>query len=227
MSYAIAGTHPAAGSIACWETDAKQPTALQEPIMNIPANTLIVTLIVLFALIAVVAWALIQHQRTVRLKRRFGPEYAVAVAQLGSRSKAEAELSKREARVSQLKLVPLSTADAARFAQSWKTIQGRFVDNPKGAVAEADQLVRELMFKRGYPMGDFDRLAADISVDHPSVVSNYRDARAIAVLDQRGQADTEQLRRAVVHYRTLFDELLTERAVPVSSIGNSDLAVHS
>jgi hypothetical protein len=194
---------------------------------SIPANTVIVTLVVLFVLIAAVAWALVQHQRTVRLKRRFGPEYAVAVAEFGSRGKAEAELAKREARVSQLKLIPLSTADTARFAQAWKGIQGRFVDNPKGAVAEADQLVRELMFKRGYPMGDFDRLAADISVDHPSVVSNYRDARAIAVLDQRGQADTEQLRKAVVHYRTLFDELLEERTAPVASLARSDLAVHS
>jgi hypothetical protein len=194
---------------------------------SIPANTVIVTLIVLFVLIAAVAWSLVQHQRTVRLKRRFGPEYAVAVAEFGSRSKAEAELAKREARVSQLKLVPLSAADTARFAQAWKGIQGRFVDNPKGAVAEADQLVRELMFKRGYPMGDFDRLAADISVDHPSVVSNYRDARAIAVLDQRGQADTEQLRKALVHYRTLFDELLQERSAPIASVARSDLAVHS
>ena len=195
--------------------------------MNIPANTLIVAVVVLFALIAVVAWALVQHQRTVRLKRRFGPEYDVAVAEFGSRSRAEAELSSRETRVSQLKLVPLSTADAARFTQAWKAIQGRFVDNPKGAVAEADQLVRELMFKRGYPMGDFDRLAADISVDHPLVVCNYRDARAIAVLDQRGEADTEQLRKAVVHYRTLFDELLEERPVPAPSIASSNVAVHS
>ena len=87
-------------------------------------------------------------------------------------------------------------------------MQGRFVDNPKGVVTEADQLVRELMLKRGYPMGDFEHRAADISVDHPAVVANYRAAQAIAARDQRGEADTEELRKAVVHYRALFDELL-------------------
>jgi hypothetical protein len=87
-------------------------------------------------------------------------------------------------------------------------MQGRFIDNPKGVVAEADRLVRELMVKRGYPMGDFDRRAADISVDHPAVVENYRAAQSIAMRDERGEADTEELRKAVVHYRTLFDELL-------------------
>jgi phage portal protein BeeE len=94
-------------------------------------------------------------------------------------------------------------------------LQSRFVDNPKGVVAEADALVRELMLKRGYPMGDFEVRAADISVDHPNVVKNYRAAQAIAVRDARGEADTEELRKAVVHYRTLFDELLG--VVPVKA----------
>ena len=89
------------------------------------------------------------------------------------------------------------------------TIQAiRFVDDPKGVVVQADQLVRELMLKRGYPMGDFERRAADISVDHPAVVENYRAAQAIAARDERGEADTEELRKAVVHYRVLFDEML-------------------
>ena len=95
--------------------------------------------------------------------------------------------------------------------ETWKDLQGRFVDNPKGAVVQADQLVRELMLKRGYPMGDFERRAADISVDHPEVVAHYRAAQAIAVRDERGEADTEELRKAVVHYRALFDELLEVR----------------
>jgi hypothetical protein len=90
-------------------------------------------------------------------------------------------------------------------------LQGRFVDNPKSAVGQADQLVRELMLKRGYPMGDFERQAADISVDHPEVVAHYRAAQAIAVRDGRGEADTEELRKAIVHYRALFDELLEVR----------------
>ncbi len=178
--------------------------------MNLSVNVLI-AIVVGLIVIGVLVLATVQHQRTTRLKRRFGPEYAAAVTQYGSRSKAEAELAKREARVSRMRLVPLSAADAARFSQAWRALQGRFVDNPKGVVSEADQLVRELMTKRGYPMGDFDRLAADLSVDHPTVVSNYRAARTIAVLDERGEADTEQLRKAVVHYRTLFDELLEIR----------------
>ena len=105
-------------------------------------------------------------------------------------------------------IAPLSPADALRFSQAWNALQGRFIDNPKGVVVQADQLVRELMEKRGYPMGDFERRAADISVDHPDVVANYRAAQVIAARDASGEADTEELRKAVVHYRTLFDELL-------------------
>jgi hypothetical protein len=105
----------------------------------------------------------------------------------------------------------LTPSEAARFSETWKDLQGRFVDNPKGAVVQAGQLVRELMLKRGYPMGDFESRAADISVDYPEVVTNYRAARAIAVRDERGQADTEELRKAVVYYRALFDELLEVR----------------
>jgi hypothetical protein len=105
----------------------------------------------------------------------------------------------------------LAPPDAARFTQAWNALQSRFVDDPKAVVVQADQLVRELMLKRGYPMGDFERRAADISVDHPTVVEIYRAAQAIAVRDQRGEADTEELRKAVVHYRALFDELLEVR----------------
>ena len=104
--------------------------------------------------------------------------------------------------------MPLTPADADRFSQSWKSLQARFVDDPKGAVIEADVLVRELMNKRGYPMGDFESRAADISVDHPAVVTNYRRAQDIVGREQRGEADTEALREAVVCYRTLFDDLL-------------------
>lgn len=194
--------------------------------MNIAPVDLVVAILAALIVIGAIAWGFSQQGRTARLRRRFGPEYDAAVAQFGSRSKAESELTRREARVAHLHIVPLSAADAARFSQSWKAIQGRFVDNPKGVVSEADQLVRELMAKRGYPMGEFDRLAADISVDHPSVVANYRSARMIAVLDERGEADTEQLRKAVVHYRTLFDELL-EATPPPEHPANPNVAVHS
>ncbi|HEY2685204.1 MAG TPA: hypothetical protein VGI93_16920 [Steroidobacteraceae bacterium] len=196
--------------------------------MNLSVNVVIAIVVCLIA-IGVLVLATVQYQRTVRLKRRFGPEYAAAVSQYGSRSKAEAELAKREARVARMRLVPLSAADAARFSQAWRALQGRFVDNPKGVVGEADRLVRELMTKRGYPMGEFDRLAADLSVDHPTVVSNYRAARSIAVLDERGEADTEQLRKAVVHYRTLFDELLEIRRSSTAEAVDSEshIAVRS
>jgi hypothetical protein len=174
-----------------------------------PTNWILIAggLVVLLA--AIVALFVSQRQKqSQRLQRRFGPEYGRAIDAMGSRTKAEAELEAREKRVGQLTIISLSPSDAARFTQAWTAMQGRFIDNPKGVVAEADRLVRELMMKRGYPMGDFERRAADISVDHPSVVENYRAAQSIAVRDGRGEADTEELRKAVVHYRTLFDELL-------------------
>jgi hypothetical protein len=181
---------------------------------------LILAAVLIVALIAVVAWANAQRRRkqSLRLQQRFGPEYLRLVNELG-RPKAEAELAARERRVAALTLRPLPAADAAKFRDAWVAIQARFVDDPKTAVIDADHLVYDLMAKRGYPMGDFEHRAADISVDHPSVVSNYRAARAIALRDERGEASTEELRKAVVHYRALFEELLEvsdaePRAVP-------------
>jgi hypothetical protein len=177
--------------------------------MNMDRDSLIIlTAAVIVVLIALVAWFTYRQRRSERLKQRFGPEYGRAVDHLGSRTKAEAELHARETRVERLRIVPLSPSDAERFAQEWKVLQGRFVDNPKGVLSEADQLVRELMHKRGYPMADFARRAADISVDHPTVVQHYRAAKAIALRDERGEADTEELRKGVVHYRALFQDLL-------------------
>jgi LPXTG-motif cell wall-anchored protein len=164
--------------------------------------------VVVLALIAFAAWFFYKKKQSHRLQQRFGPEYGRTVDELGTQTKAESELKAREKRVERLNIVPLAPSEAARFSQAWKVLQGRFVDNPKGVVVQADKLVRELMQKRGYPMGDFERRAADISVDHPAVVDHYRAAQAIAVRDGRGEADTEELRKAVVHYRTLFDELL-------------------
>lgn len=175
---------------------------------TLPPNTVIFAILLVALVFAALAWLIVQRKRSLRLKRRFGAEYDLAIAEFRSKSRAEAELMARENRVARLKIVPLAPADAARFSQEWNTLQGQFIDNPKGVVAEADRLVRELMTKRGYPMGDFERIAADISVDHPSVVSAYRTAQAIAARDSRGEADTEELRKAVIHYRTLFDELL-------------------
>jgi len=167
--------------------------------------------IVIIALLALVAFFVWRRNESQGLVDRFGPEYSRAVDDLGSRTKAEAELRAREKRVAKLDIVPLSPAEAERFTREWLAIQGRFVDNPKGVLADADRLVRELMQKRGYPMGDFERRAADISVDHPGVVEHYRAAQAITTLERAGDADTEALRKAVVHYRALFDDLLEVR----------------
>jgi FtsZ-interacting cell division protein ZipA len=171
---------------------------------------IILAVVVVLALIAVGAW-FYRRKQSHKLQGRFGPEYDRTVNELGSRTKGESELKAREKRVERLEILPLAPSEAARFTEAWRALQGRFVDNPKGVVVQAEQLVRELMEKRGYPMGDFERRAGDISVDHPDVVANYRAAQAIAVRDQRGSADTEELRKAVVHYRALFDELLQVR----------------
>jgi hypothetical protein len=178
--------------------------------MNLDTQTWsILAGVAILALIVVGVWLVYRRtQSTRRLKQRFGPEYTRAVGDLGSRTKAESELKAREVRVDKLEIVPLSVPEAARFSQAWQALQGRFVDNPKGVLVEADQLVRDLMLKRGYPMADFEHRAADISVDHPTVVEHYRGAQATALRDQRGEADTEELRKAVVHYRALFQELL-------------------
>src|SRR5579872_1870116 len=165
--------------------------------------------VVLIAVLALAAWVYLQKRKqSARLQQRFGAEYQRTVGELGGRSKAESELKARERRVEHLTILPLAPAEAARFTQAWSALQGRFVDNPKGVVVQADELIRELMQKRGYPMGDFESRAADISVDHPGVVENYRAAQAISMRAEHGAADTEELRKAVVHYRALFAELL-------------------
>ncbi|HKA44054.1 MAG TPA: hypothetical protein VKF40_18880 [Burkholderiales bacterium] len=162
-------------------------------------------IVVVVLLAALVAWLIYKRRESRRLQHRFGPEYGRAVIDLGSRAKAESALKARERRVERLHIVPLAPSEAARFTHAWKLLQARFVDHPREVVLQADQLVRELMLKRGYPMSDFEHRAADISVDHPGVVGHYRAAQAIATSDEH---NTEQLRRAVVHYRALFDDLL-------------------
>ena len=171
---------------------------------------IILAAIVALALVLIGAW-FYRRKQSHRLKEHFGPEYDRTVNELGGRTKGESELKAREKRVERLEILPLAPSEAARFTEAWRALQSRFVDNPKGVVVQAEQLVRELMEKRGYPMGDFERRAGDISVDHPDVVANYRSAQAIALREQKGAADTEELRKAVVHYRALFDELLEVR----------------
>jgi hypothetical protein len=191
-------------------------------------QTWVVAAVILLALIAA-AWLITREMRrrqSLRLQQRFGPEYSRVIAERGDRTEAETELLTREKRVERLKLVSLRAEEAAKFGQAWGVLQTQFVDNPRGAVVAADRLVRDLMVKRGYPMADFERRAADISVDYPTVADAYRSARAIAVRDQQGQASTEELRKAVVHYRTLFDELLEVRHPRQASAPNTE-TVHT
>lgn len=195
---------------------------------TIPTNWIILAGVLLVVSIAIAAWSVAQRRKqSRRLQQRFGAEYGRAIHEFGGRTKAESELKAREKRVERLSITPLEPADAASFTQAWNALQGRFIDNPKGVVIQADHLVREVMLKRGYPMGDFERRAADISVDHPAMVETYRTAQAIAVRDERGEADTEELRKAVVHYRTLFDELLEVRTVDQGVLSAKQIPVHA
>ncbi len=171
-------------------------------------TVLIVVVAIALVALAIAAWIVVQKIRTNRLRGRFGPEYERTVAEVGDRRKAEDELEARRKRVAKLTLRPLSQEEQERFGSEWAAAQARFVDDPKGAVADANRLVKEVMQARGYPMGDFEQRAADISVDHPRVVSNYRSAREIALRCETGKAGTEDLRKAVVYYRALFEELL-------------------
>ncbi len=153
----------------------------------------------------------VRKRKTERLRTQFGgAEYNRAVQEGGSRQKAEAVLDKRADRVESFHIQPLGPGDRAGFVDSWRGVQARFVDGPGAAVTEADQLLRDVMSTRGYPVSDFEQRAADISVDHPLVLEHYRSAHEIAVRQSQGQASTEDLRQAMIHYRTLFEELVGE-----------------
>ncbi|HJR63169.1 MAG TPA: hypothetical protein VJ803_05660 [Gemmatimonadaceae bacterium] len=175
-------------------------------------QTMLIFIVALVVLGGVAVWLTMQRRRSDRLRAQYGPEYERVVRESGDRRRAEAELEHRAERVEQLHIRPLEEDERARFAELWRADQARFVDDPKGAVTEADRLVADLMIARGYPVADFQQRAADISVDHPRVVENYRAARDIAVRHQRGEASTEDLRQAMVYYRGLFSELLEQRA---------------
>jgi hypothetical protein len=172
-------------------------------------NTVILILIIGAVLALAIGTAVyFRRRRTKNLQSQFGPEYKTVLDRYGDQSKAEAELAAREKRVRKLEIHELTAEERARFAHSWKKTQAFFVDDPSRAVREADSLVKQVMQTRGYPMADFEQRAADVSVDHPNVVTNYRAARDIAQRNNSGKATTEDLRQAMVHYRSLFEELL-------------------
>ena len=165
---------------------------------------------VVVLVIAVLAWLYVQKRRstTAGLRQKFGPEYERAVQRHGSERKAEVKLANRQDRVEKLNVRYLDSVERERFSTQWESVQSRFVDSPRGAVAEADDLVSSLMKTRGYPVSDFDQRADDISVDHPRVVENYRSAHHIALQVGKDGASTEDLRTAMIHYRSLFEELV-------------------
>ena len=160
------------------------------------------------AIAIVVARSANSRKRTERLKERFGPEYERTLGETGEQRAAEDELAARERRRDKLNIVALSPQAREKYAASWRAVQTAFIDNPSSAVGDADRLVIEVMRERGYPIEDFDQRAADISVDHPAVVDNYRAAHRISLSQQQGNVDTEEERQAFVHYRALFEKLL-------------------
>jgi hypothetical protein len=169
---------------------------------------IVIAVVVVVIIVAVVAAAASRKRRTQRLQEGFGPEYDRAVETTGNRKSAEQELQQRQERRETLNIRDLAPAARERYANEWREVQVRFVDNPGGAVREADTLVQNVMRERGYPTDDFEQRAADISVDHPHVVEHYRAAHGIWAANERGEATTEDLRQSLVHYRSLFDELL-------------------
>ncbi|MGO9517759.1 MAG: hypothetical protein ACLPND_12000 [Candidatus Korobacteraceae bacterium] len=178
--------------------------------LNLMDPKLIVLAVAVVLIIAVSAWLYLRKRRstTAGLRQRFGPEYERAVREHGSERKAEAKLTDREKRIEKLNIRDLNPMERERFSEQWKSVQSHFVDSPKGAVTEGDDLVSSLMKTRGYPTSDFDQRANDISVDHPQVVENYRSAHEIAMRVGKDQATTEDLRTAMIHYRSLFEELV-------------------
>jgi hypothetical protein len=179
--------------------------------MDVQWMLVIGIVLIVIVLAAAVAWIYAKKIRSQRLKTKFGPEYHRTVQRMGSREIAENELEEREQRVRRFNIVPLSPQDCSYYQDRWTAVQGRFVDDPKGAVEEAHQLVDEVMKKRGYPVIDIERSAANLSVEYPAVINHYRVASLIAEKNRKGTAQTEELRQAVVNYRSLFEELL-ERA---------------
>jgi len=172
-----------------------------------PAWVWVLIAIAVVAILAVVVWQALMRRQTGRLQEQFGPEYERTLGKADSKRDAEAELQAREERRQQIDVRPLSRAARDRYLQSWQEVQSQFVDDPRAAVASADSLIQSVMAERGYPVEDFEQRAADISVDHPQVVENYRHGHRLAQASADGSDSTEDLRQAMRHYRKLFDEL--------------------
>jgi hypothetical protein len=177
------------------------------------AQVVILLIVLVVIIVAALVFTTVRKRRSQRLRERFGPEYQRLVRKEGDVKKAEQVLEFRQKRREKFKIRPLSPTDRSSFTYRWNEVQAKFVDDPPGAVTLADSLVTDVMQARGYPIADFDQQAADISVDHPVVVENYRKAHDIALRHGKGQASTEDLRTAMVHYRSLFQELLDDHQI--------------
>jgi FtsZ-interacting cell division protein ZipA len=187
---------------------------------------IVVAIAVVALLIVAAAILSSRRRRSAHLKDRFGSEYDRTVEAKGDRSKAEADLAEREKRVEKLDIRPLETTERRDFIDRWTEVQARFVDDPARAVAFADALLGDVMKARGYPVSDFEQRAGDISVDHPVVVEHYHKAHDIAVRHGRGEASTEDLRQAMIHYRSLFDNLVGAQASAASPPREREEAHH-
>jgi hypothetical protein len=166
--------------------------------------------------LAAVVWVYFQRQRSSKLRTRFGPEYERLVKETGNPRSAEMLLEKRQQRVKRLAIHSLNERNRQGFVERWRQAQARFVDDPRTALEDADELVKEVVQARGYPVSDFEQRAADLSVDHPRVIPNYHLAHDITLKHRRDGASTEELRQALVLYRDLFEELLetNESVIP-------------
>jgi hypothetical protein len=190
-----------------------------------PAWAWIIIAIVILAL-ATAAWFAYEKRRTQRLRDAFGPEYELALSEAGGRRQAESELETRRKRRARFDLKPLSPEESDLYKSTWKETQARFVDGPVTSLRAADRLVTNVMRDRGYPMEDFEIMVANVSVDHPSVVSHYRSAHEIFEASGKGRTGTEELRQAMIHYRAIF-ETLVEPEEPVQAEEPSDKGLES
>jgi hypothetical protein len=175
-----------------------------------PAWAWVLIVVAALAIVAVVTVKALRDHRSKTLRERFGPEYDRTLESGESKKDAEAELAARAERRDKLEIRPLPTAARDRYLGEWQSVQARFVDDPEGAVRDADMLIQSVMRDRGYPMDDFEQRAADVSVDHPQVVENYRQGHKLARASALGEGTTEDLRQAMQHYRSLFDELVEQ-----------------
>jgi hypothetical protein len=170
---------------------------------------MVIAVVVVAVVVVLAAWIVFRRRKTAALRARFGPEYDHVLQSARTPADAEQELLNRQSRVEKFAIKPLSREDADRFSAAWRGVQAQFVDDPRSAVVEADRLIADVMRRRGYPLDDPNRVIDDLSVDHAHVINHYRAGREIVVRHEKGQASTEDLRQAMVHFRALFDELVS------------------